>query len=71
MSTLLTGAAGFIGMHTALRLLDAGEKVVGVDNFDPYYDPKLKESRASVLLKSDFNVSVGNDALHTAMVHVH
>ena len=51
MSTLLTGAAGFIGMHTALRLLDAGNHVVGVDNFDPYYDPALKESRAAVLHK--------------------
>ena len=35
MSTLLTGAAGFIGMHTALRLLDAGTHVIGVDNFEP------------------------------------
>ena len=51
MSILLTGSAGFIGMHTALRLLDAGKRVVGVDNFDPYYDPKLKESRAAVLEK--------------------
>ena len=50
MSILLTGAAGFIGMHTAVRLLDAGEHVVGVDNFDPYYDPQLKESRAAVLM---------------------
>ncbi|TAJ50422.1 MAG: NAD-dependent epimerase/dehydratase family protein, partial [Brevundimonas sp.] len=36
---LVTGAAGFIGMHTAERLLDRGETVIGVDNFNDYYDP--------------------------------
>ena len=41
---LVTGAAGFIGMHTAERLLDRGETVIGVDNFNDYYDPALKES---------------------------
>ena len=49
MAVLLTGAAGFIGMHTAVRLLEHGTHVVGVDNFDPYYDPALKELRASTL----------------------
>lgn len=49
MPVLLTGAAGFIGMHTAARLLEQGEQVVGVDNFDPYYDPSIKERRAAVL----------------------
>ena len=38
---LVTGAAGFIGMHTARALLDAGAEVVGVDNLDPYYDVRL------------------------------
>ena len=46
---LVTGAAGFIGMHTALRLLERGETVIGVDNFTPYYDPALKEARAERL----------------------
>jgi nucleoside-diphosphate-sugar epimerase len=46
---LVTGAAGFIGMHAAVALLDAGAEVVGVDNFDPYYDVRLKEARASLL----------------------
>jgi len=40
---LLTGAAGFIGSHLAERLLARGDAVVGVDNFDPYYDPALKQ----------------------------
>jgi UDP-glucuronate 4-epimerase len=46
---LVTGAAGFIGMHTARALLDAGATVVGVDNFDPYYDVRLKEARLATL----------------------
>jgi len=40
---LLTGAAGFIGSHLAERLLARGDTVVGIDNFDPYYDPALKQ----------------------------
>jgi UDP-glucuronate 4-epimerase len=46
---LVTGAAGFIGMHVARALLDRGATVVGVDNFDPYYDVALKEARAAQL----------------------
>ena len=46
---LVTGAAGFIGMHTAERLLDRGEEVIGVDNFNDYYDPQLKQARAARL----------------------
>ncbi|TKX76187.1 NAD-dependent epimerase/dehydratase family protein, partial [Halorubrum sp. SD626R] len=42
---LLTGSAGFIGSHVARRLLDAGEKVIGLDNLNEYYDPKLKADR--------------------------
>jgi nucleoside-diphosphate-sugar epimerase len=45
MRVLVTGAAGFIGMHVASRLLDDGAAVLGVDNFDPYYDVALKEAR--------------------------
>lgn len=39
---LLTGAAGFIGSHVAHRLLDRGDRVVGLDNLNAYYDPRLK-----------------------------
>ena len=42
--SIVTGAAGFIGSHLSERLLDMGETVVGIDNFDPWYDPKSKES---------------------------
>ena len=46
---LVTGAAGFIGMHTARALLDAGADVVAVDNFEPYYDVALKRARIATL----------------------
>lgn len=49
MTVLLTGAAGFIGFHTALALLDGGEQVVGVDNLNAYYDLRLKQSRLARL----------------------
>ena len=49
MNILLTGAAGFIGMHTALRLLDRGDTVVGVDNLNDYYDVSLKHARLARL----------------------
>ncbi|MCB1652166.1 MAG: NAD-dependent epimerase [Alphaproteobacteria bacterium] len=46
---LITGAAGFIGFHTATRLLQAGRSVVGIDNLNDYYDPALKEARLQQL----------------------
>ena len=46
---LLTGAAGFIGFHVAKRLLAQGHRVVGVDNLNAYYDPRLKEARLAEL----------------------
>lgn len=49
MKILVTGAAGFIGMHTALRLLARGDEVVGVDNLNDYYDVRLKEARLARL----------------------
>jgi UDP-glucuronate 4-epimerase len=49
MKILVTGAAGFIGCFTARQLLDRGDTVVGLDNFNDYYDVRLKESRAALL----------------------
>jgi UDP-glucuronate 4-epimerase len=49
MKVLVTGAAGFIGFHAARALLDRGDEVVGLDNFNPYYDVKLKEARVAQL----------------------
>ena len=46
---LVTGAAGFIGMHTATRLLDRGDTVVGLDNLNDYYQPQLKHDRLALL----------------------
>lgn len=49
MAVLVTGIAGFIGMHTAARLLARGETVVGIDNFNDYYPVALKETRIAEL----------------------
>ena len=50
-SILVTGCAGFIGMHTALSLLARGRQVTGVDSLDPYYDVTLKEARLARLAR--------------------
>ncbi len=47
--TLITGAAGFIGFHLSLRLLEAGESVVGLDSLNAYYDVNLKHARLALL----------------------
>ena len=49
MKALVTGAAGFIGMHACLALLERGHELVGVDNLNAYYDPALKEARLARL----------------------
>jgi len=53
MKILVTGAAGFIGFHTAQYLLDRGDTVIGIDNLNAYYDPSLKEARLSQLKNND------------------
>jgi UDP-glucuronate 4-epimerase len=49
MRILVTGAAGFIGMHVSRRLVDAGVEVVGIDDLNDYYDPSLKRARLATL----------------------
>ena len=49
MKLLLTGAAGFIGFHTAQILLARGDEVVGLDNLNDYYDVSLKQARLAIL----------------------
>lgn len=51
---LVTGAGGFIGFHTAKRLLDRGDAVVGLDNLNDYYDVSLKEARLALLAHPNF-----------------
>jgi UDP-glucuronate 4-epimerase len=48
---LVTGAAGFIGMHTCLRLLARGDRVIGLDNLNDYYDVSLKQARMAHFLR--------------------
>lgn len=50
MKVLVTGAAGFIGMHVAQRLLARGDTVTGIDNLNDYYDPALKHARLAQLI---------------------
>ena len=52
MTVLVTGAAGFIGFHTTRTLLARGEKVVGIDIVNDYYDVSLKEARLAILSES-------------------
>lgn len=74
MKILLTGAAGFIGMTTALRLLERGDEVVGLDNLNDYYDVQLKLDRLARLqplpgfrfVKLDVADRAGMDALFAA-----
>ena len=53
MKVLLTGVAGFIGYHVALKLLARGDTVIGVDNLNDYYDVSLKQARLDSIAKQD------------------
>jgi UDP-glucuronate 4-epimerase len=50
---LVTGAAGFIGFHVSRALLERGERVIGVDNLNAYYDPELKRRRLALLREDE------------------
>ena len=54
MRVLVTGVAGFIGMHCAKRLLARGDTVIGLDNLSPYYSVRLKEDRLKLLAGKNF-----------------
>ena len=55
MKILVTGAAGFIGFHVSLKLIERGDDVVGFDNVNNYYDPSLKQKRLSLLEEASNN----------------
>lgn len=57
---LVTGAAGFIGFHLSKLLKNRGDRVIGFDNFNGYYDPSLKRSRAQELAKLEIPVIEGD-----------
>ena len=64
MNILLTGGAGFIGFHVASELLKRGDSVVIVDDFNDYYDPKLKHDRINLIKKNKnlivYNIDISN-----------
>ena len=73
--TLVTGCAGFIGMHCAQRLLERGERVVGIDNLNAYYDVGLKHARLDRLRgQGDFTFEqidvADRDAMHALFARV-
>ena len=51
MKILVTGAAGFIGFHLSKGLLERGDTVIGIDNLNDYYDPRLKQLRLDQITK--------------------
>lgn len=51
MKIIITGCAGFIGMHVSQKLLERGDDVIGIDNLNSYYDPQLKKDRLNNLIK--------------------
>lgn len=75
MTILVTGAAGFIGFHLSKALLEIGEKVIGIDNLNDYYDVKLKDNRLKILnLHKNFlfypsDIADKNDILGIAKSH--
>ncbi|GAB4111210.1 MAG TPA: NAD-dependent epimerase [Spirochaetota bacterium] len=64
MNILITGTAGFIGFYTALRFLQEGHCVIGIDNMNSYYDVSLKEARNNILKQHDnyifYHVDIAN-----------
>ncbi len=66
---LVTGAAGFIGMHLALKLKDEGHNVIGYDNFNSYYSIELKYARRDCLQQKGVEVIKADLCDQTALRH--
>jgi len=61
MKILITGSAGFIGSTLAMKLLDRGDSVIGIDNFNDYYDPSIKHNRIKRLENSSNFININAD----------
>ena len=48
---IVTGSAGFIGYSLCIKLLERGDNIIGIDNHNDYYDPKIKDARSERLIK--------------------
>ncbi len=70
MRILITGAAGFIGSALALRLLERGEQVTGLDNLNDYYDVRLKEARLARMQRAGFEFLRGDITDRAAMAQI-
>ena len=67
MKVLVTGVAGFIGMHCALRLSARGDEVVGIDNLSPYYSVDLKRERLKQLQIDFHEVDIADSPALTSV----
>lgn len=68
MTVLITGGAGFIGSRLALALRARGERLVLLDNFDPYYDPRLKRSNVSAFASDPYVTLIEGDVRDSVLV---
>jgi len=66
----VTGVAGFIGFHVASALLQRGEKVIGIDNLNPYYDVSLKEARLKQILSYHHFTFYREDISNFEVLHI-
>ena len=70
MNYLVTGSAGFIGSHVSRALLERGDAVVGVDNFNDYYDPTRKRSNVRRLEQFELFQMVESDVRNLSLIHI-
>ena len=75
MKILITGSAGFIGSMLSLKLLERGDEIVGIDNHNDYYDPKIKDDRLESLVKSKnyqhYKIDLNNNKKLSEIFKIH